>query len=60
MLLQILAIARNTFIESIRQPILFVLVLLSGVAQLFTTWSTGFAMGYTESGEVSGVWLTEA
>lgn len=54
MLLQTLTIARNTFIESIRQPILFVLVLISGVAQLFNTWSTGFAMGYTESGEVSG------
>lgn len=54
MLLQILTIARNTFIESIRQPILFVLVMLSGVFQIFNTWSTGFAMGYTESGDVSG------
>lgn len=51
---QILAIARNTFIESIRQPIFFVLVMLSGILQFFTTWGTGFAMGYTESGEVSG------
>jgi len=54
MLLQILTIARNTFIESIRQPIFFVLVMLSGVFQIFNTWSTGFAMGYTDSGEVSG------
>jgi ABC-2 type transport system permease protein len=53
-LLQIITIARNTFIESIRQPIFFVMVLVAGVLQLFTTWSTGFAMGYTESGEVSG------
>lgn len=54
MLLQILTIARNTFVESIRQPIFFVLVMLCGVFQLFNTWSAAFAMGYTESGEVSG------
>lgn len=54
MLLQILTIARNTFVESIRQPILFVLVVVCGVLQLLNTWSVGFAMGYTESGEVSG------
>src|SRR4051812_2488749 len=54
MLLQILTIARNTFVESIRQPILFVLVMICGVLQLFNTWSAAFAMGYTESGEVSG------
>src|SRR5690606_24266952 len=30
MLLQILTIARNTFVESIRQPILFVLVVVCG------------------------------
>lgn len=51
---QILTIARNTFVESIRQPIFFVLVMLCGILQFFTTWGTGFAMGYTESGEVSG------
>lgn len=54
MLLQIATIARNTFVESIRQPIFFIMVLVAGILQLFTTWSTGFAMGYTESGEVSG------
>ncbi len=54
MLLQLLTIARNTFVESIRQPIFFVLVMISGVMQLLGTWGTGFAMGYTESGEVSG------
>ncbi|MBX3376337.1 MAG: ABC transporter permease subunit [Phycisphaeraceae bacterium] len=52
--IQILTIARNTFVESIRQPIYFVLVMLCGVLQFFTTWGTGFSMGYTESGEVSG------
>jgi ABC-type transport system involved in multi-copper enzyme maturation permease subunit len=53
-LLQLLTIARNTFVESIRQPIFFVLVMICGVLQLLNTWGTGFAMGYTESGEVSG------
>jgi ABC-type transport system involved in multi-copper enzyme maturation permease subunit len=52
--LQILTIARNTFVESIRQPIVFVLVMICGVLMFFSTWGTGFAMGYTESGEVSG------
>lgn len=51
---QTLTIAKNTFIESIRQPIFFVLVMLCGILQFFTTWGTGFAMGYTESGELSG------
>lgn len=51
---QILTIARNTFVESIRQPIYFVLVMLCGVLQFFTTWGTGFSMGYTESGPLSG------
>ena len=34
--------------------IVFVLVALCGVLILFSTWSTGFAMGYTDSAEVSG------
>jgi len=54
MLLQILTIARNTFVESIRQPIFFVVVMLSGILQVLNTWNTGFSMGYTDSGEVSG------
>ena len=51
---QILTIARNTFVESIRQPIFFVLVMVAAVFQLFNTWSTGFSLGYTDSAEVSG------
>jgi ABC-2 type transport system permease protein len=54
LLLQISTIARNTFIESIRQPIFFVLVMLCGVLQVFNVWGTGFAMGTTASGEVAG------
>jgi ABC-2 type transport system permease protein len=53
MLLQILTIARVTFIESLRQPVMFVLVLFSGVLQIFNTWNTGFSMGMSESGQVS-------
>jgi len=51
---QILSIARTALIESLRQPIFFVIVMLSGLCQLLSTWGTGFAMGLTESGEVSG------
>ncbi len=49
-----LTIARTTFIEALRQPIVFVLVALAGIAILLTTWGTGFSLGYIEVGEVSG------
>jgi ABC-2 type transport system permease protein len=52
--LQISTIARNTFVESIRQPIFFVLVMLCGVFQVFNVWGTGFTLGYTDTAEVSG------
>lgn len=52
--LQLLTIARNTFVESIRQPIFFILVFLSGILQWLNTWGTGFSMGSTTSAEVSG------
>lgn len=48
------AIARNTFTESVRQPVYFIIVALAGLFQVFTTWSAAFSMGMTESGEVSG------
>jgi len=51
---QLLTIARNTFIESVRQPIYFILIVLSGIFQVFNVWGSGFSMGYTESGELSG------
>lgn len=54
MLLQPLTIARNTFIESLRQPVLLLVILCSGVLQIFNTWNTGFAMGQDESAEVTG------
>src|SRR5262249_12495410 len=54
MLLQLLTIARNTFIESVRQPVVFLLVMLSGLLQLLNTWNTGFAMGQEETGKITG------
>lgn len=54
MLTHILTIARNTFLESVRQPIYFILISLCGLAILFTTWTAAFSMGYTDSAEVSG------
>jgi len=51
---QILSIARNTFVESIRQPVFILLVLICAVAQLFNTWGAGFSMGMSDSAEVSG------
>ncbi len=54
MILQLLSIARNAFVEGLRQPIFLVLVLLSGIFQFFTTWGTGYSMGYEDTSEVSG------
>lgn len=54
MLTQILSIARNTFVEALRQPVFFVLVMLSGIIQLFNVWGSAFSMGMQESSEVQG------
>lgn len=51
---QLLTIARNTFLECVRQPIYFIIIALTGLMQLFTTWTAAFSMGLTESAEVSG------
>ncbi|MBK7405455.1 MAG: ABC transporter permease subunit [Phycisphaerales bacterium] len=53
MIIQTVTITRNTFVESIRQPIYFIVLLLAAVLQVFTTWSTAYSMGYTTSAEVS-------
>lgn len=49
---QMLAIARNTFTESIRQPIYFALIILSGVFQFFNTKLSGYTMELTTQTEV--------
>lgn len=54
MLFQTLNIARNTLVESLRQPIFFVLIVASGLLQALNTAASGFSMGYTESAEVHG------
>ncbi len=54
MLLQPLTIARNTLIESLRQPVVLLIILASGILQLFNTWNTGYTMGLEQTGEVKG------
>lgn len=51
---QILAIAKNTFIESLRQPVMFVLVIAGGIFQIFNTLLSAYSMGFTEETEVHG------
>lgn len=51
---QILTIARNTFVESVRQPIYFILIVLCGILQVFNVLGSAYSMGYTETTEVSG------
>ena len=51
----LLTIARNAFIESLRQPIVLVVVLISAVLQYLNTAISAYSMGYrTFAGEVTG------
>ena len=54
MLRATLTISGATLVESIRQPIYLLIVLLAGVLIVFTTWSTGYSLGYSSSAEISG------
>lgn len=47
-------IARNAFIESIRQPIFIIIVLAVGVLEMLNVWSAAYSMGYSDTAEVSG------
>jgi len=51
---QLLTIARNAFVESLRQPIMFVLIMISGVLQVLNTWGTNFSMGQESATQVKG------
>lgn len=51
---QTIAIARNTFLEAIRQPIFFILLLIGGGLQVVNTLLSAFTMGFTEEREVFG------
>lgn len=53
MLRLLLAISRNTFIESIRQPIYFILILAGVIAQVFNVLLSAYSLGFTEDTEVS-------
>ncbi len=48
-----LTIARTTFIESVRQPVYFILIALNGIFHFFNTASVGYALEYSSSGELS-------
>lgn len=54
MFFQTLNIARNSLVESLRQPIFFVLIVISGLLQALNTAASGFSMGYSTSAEVHG------
>ncbi|MFA6043546.1 MAG: ABC transporter permease [Phycisphaerales bacterium] len=54
MITQLLTIARNTFIESVRQPIVFILILIAGVVQVLNTWSTAYSMDNDLAGPLTG------
>ncbi|MEM8758388.1 MAG: ABC transporter permease [Planctomycetota bacterium] len=54
MLRQILSIARNTLVESLRQPLFFILIMICGMLQAFNTASASYSMGYSTTAEVSG------
>ncbi len=51
---QTIAIARNTFLESIRQPIFFVLLMAGAILQIFNTLLATYSLGYSDSSEVTG------
>ncbi|MFK7759283.1 MAG: ABC transporter permease [Phycisphaerales bacterium] len=55
MLGHIIPIARNSFIESLRQPVLVIMLLVAAFLQLLNTWIIGFTMGRAQvPGEVTG------
>jgi len=54
MISALLPIARNAFIESVRQPVFLVVILIAGLLQLVNVWVSGFTMGYRNiPGEVT-------
>lgn len=54
MITPLLAIARNTLVESLRQPVILLITLICGLAIVMTTASTGFSLGLDETGEITG------
>jgi ABC-type transport system involved in multi-copper enzyme maturation permease subunit len=54
MIKQALTIAKTTFLESLRQPVLMILILLAAALQAFAVANTGFSMGMETATEVKG------
>ncbi len=53
-MLSSLTIARNTLTESLRQPVVFLLVIISGILQILSVWWSAFSMGYrSDPGEIT-------
>lgn len=53
-MLPTLTIARNTLVEALRQPAVFLVVVLSGILQILSVWWSAYSMGYrSDPGEVA-------
>lgn len=53
-MLAALTIARNTLTESLRQPVVFLLVISSGILQILSVWWSAYSMGYrSDPGEIT-------
>ncbi|RMH12052.1 MAG: ABC transporter permease [Planctomycetota bacterium] len=51
---QTLNIAKNTLTESLRQPVVFIIVFVSGILQILSVWWSAYSMGYrSEPGDVT-------
>lgn len=49
-----LTIARVTFLETVRQPIYLIVILLAGLGQMLNVALSGYALSYSETSEVDG------
>jgi hypothetical protein len=53
MFTQLASIAKNTFLEAVRQPIYFIIVMIAAAAVALTTATTAYSMDFSSSAEVS-------
>ena len=53
MISQLATIAKNTFLEAVRQPIYFILIMIAAIAVVLTTATTAYSMDFSSSAEVS-------
>lgn len=53
-MLPTLTIAKNTLTEALRQPVVFIVVVVSGILQILSVWWSAYSMGYSsDPGEVA-------